>query len=867
MSAGAPTSSDPTPPVGPTAAALVGAAVALSVITVPDALLVPALDRAPPRAVGLLGAALSLAAGWFVASRVARRTRGVTLAIAVVALLGGFASSALLAALAAALDEALRTGGLLGLGYYPTVLAVALALEAPLLVPLGALLGIATDTPDRRTWCGALLGVAAGLALAPYLGEVLLGRRVTLQTCAVLAGAAGWVVTEAAPHTRSGAGASWRRLVGLAVVGAGLTVSWRLVDLLTDRGAVGLPMFATLVALAAALGARALPARAAAPLAALGAWALAALLPGHPAVLPFGDTPLGADVARLALAAAPWGLALGAWLRPGDDADAAPASAALVPLALAAAVPLVLVVALPRGSPTTLLVALGVVAWLLARGRLALVVPAGLALLLLPPLAVDTARPSAAPSAVRHLSDSTVATFVDPVTARERLAVGGRASIARSALQERRFVHVPMLLHGGGHERVLVIGSTSGEEVAAVRMHDVLPPDATFHQPPFVWWLSAVGFPDGWRPEPADAPEVFLEFGSERQFLAEHDEGYDVIVMSPDPRVRRRAHLLGTRSFYALARSRLRERGLFCQWWDLAATDVTDVKSAIASMHREFPYVYLVHDHPRTRHGVIGLAGTEHELALDPRALDAWIAGHPGVADDLAALDLDGLAVASLVSADRAMLELLAPPEDALTDDRPLIGVRAGWRTLDQPRTLSVGMRTWSARRHDPRAVLALPGAEPQLVQRFEAVARDIHRAWTHLFGQAVEIVEAHGTTVRPFDTEPPGAFPDEELTGFQQALQSLPEWPLLTREIVAWAERAEAEGRVEAADRALRVAIARDELNAELRVAAAGLAERRGDLADARVLFRSALICDPDHAAALEGLERVGGRWPPEGE
>lgn len=862
MSVGADPPSRSAPSVGPTAAALVGTAVALSVVTVPDALLVPALDRAPPRAIGLLGAGLALALGWLAVGRAPLRTRPVTLVIAVAALLGGFLSAALLEPLAASLDEALRTGGLLGLGYHPTVLLVALALETPLLAPLGALLAIVVDASDRRAAGWTFLGVAAGLLLAPYLGEVLLGRRVTLQTCAVLAGAAGWLVTETAPHRSAPRGASLRRLVTLTVIAAGATLTWRLTDLVTDRGGMGLPLFTTLLALAAALGARLVPSRWAAPLTAAAAWASAGLLPSHPSVLPFGGTTLTDDVLRLAVVAGPWGLALGAALGPHDDDASARWTGALRPVVLAFGVPLALMIGLALAAPSALLIGLGAVAWGCTPRRAVAIVPAALALLLLPTWDVG---PGAAPDDVHHLPDVTVATFADPVTDRTRLVVGGRAAVARSARQERRFVHVPMLMHGGGHERVLVIGSTSGEELRAVRMHDVLPPDATSHQPPFVWWLSPVGFPPGWRPEPADAPEVFLEFGSERQFLAEHAEGYDVIVQSPDPRVRRRAHLLGTRSYYALARSRLTDGGVFCQWWDLAASDVTDVKAAIASMHREFPAVTLVHDHPRTRHGVVGLIGTERPLRLDPRAIDAWVAGHPDVAADLVALDLDGLAVACLASADRAMLELLAPPEDAITDDRPVIAVRAGWRTLAQPSTLAIGMRTWSARRQDPRDVLDLPDTSPEEAARFDAVARDIQRAWAHLFGHAIEIVETYGTTVRPFDTEAPGELFDEEIPGFHQALPSLPEWPLLTREIIAWSRRVEREGRVHDADRALRIAISRDELNAELRVATAELAERRGDLADARVLFTSALECDADHAAALEGLLRVGGTWPPE--
>ncbi len=855
------------PPVGSTVAVLVGLALALSVMTVTDALLVPALDRAPPRAVGRAAAGLTLAVGWLWAARraVPLTSRG-SFVLTVSATGGAFLASALLEPLATLLDDSLRAGT--ALGYYPTVFAIAALLQLPILAPLGALAALVLDTPRRRPWVFACLGIGAGVLLAPYLGEVLLGRRATLQTCAVVAGAVGWLVTESAPHVPSRRGTSAGQLVGLVVVGIGVALTWRLADVMTDRGSVGLPLFTSLIAIGAALGVLVVPRRWALAAIAFWSWILSSLLPDHPRVLPYGGTPLLDDVVLLALLAGPWGLAVGALLRPDDEQRSSAWTGGLVPVALTLFVPAVLLVGLPAATPHALLAGAGFLAFI-AAGR---TIPTWTVLvfgltLFIAPLTVDTTRVGAEATSVQHLPDVTVATFRDDIAGREQLAVMGRAPLGRSALQERRFVHVPMLLHGGGHVRVLLIGSTTGEELHAARMHDVLPADATFHQPPFLWWLSPVRFPDGWRPGPVDAPEVFLEFGSERQFLLQHADAYDVIIMSPDPRVRRRAHLVGTRSFYALCRSRLAEDGMFCQWWDLAAIDVTDVKSAIASMHAEFPHVTLVHDHPRTRHGVIGLIGTEEPLTVDPRAIDAWIAGHPDVARDMIAVDLDGLAIACLPSADRAMLELLAPPEDAVSDDRPVIGVRAGWRTLHQPATLSLGMRAWTARRRDPRENLSLPGVDTEEAARFDAVARDMHRAWAHLFGHAMEIVNTYGTTVRPFESEAPGELPPEEIEGFQQALSILPEWPLLTRELVAYARRLEDAGEVDAADRVLRVSIASDELNADLRVAAAELAERRGDLADARVLFGSALECDADNDAARAGLERVGGTWPPDDE
>jgi len=105
-----------------------------------------------------------------------------------------------------------------------------------------------------------------------------------------------------------------------------------------------------------------------------------------------------------------------------------------------------------------------------------------------------------------------------------------------------------------------------------------------------------------WPPFPHEPPVP----ASERQFLAQEREPYDVILMAPDPRAGARGQLVGTEDFYRLADAALQPDGLLCQWWDLADVDVSDLKSVLASAHAVFPFVYVLTDHPRTRRACIG---------------------------------------------------------------------------------------------------------------------------------------------------------------------------------------------------------------------------------------------------------------------
>jgi len=611
---------------------VLGAAAALLVSALPDAVLLPAVDRLPPRHVGLVITAGLLAAGWWAAERHAARrpaglSRRVLLLAGATAALGCWLASALVPALRSEVAEALRGGT--RVPYYALVALASAVAAAPAALPIGALLAPSLGGPRRLSTAALLLGAAAGLCGAPWLLAVLLGPEACLQVAGLLSGAGAVLLVERAPRPVERRALPASASCALPLAGLALLVGVRLLELQSDRGALVGPWMAATVALFAALGSL-LPPLAAAPTL-LGAAAVllpAAFAPGD-WVMPAPERAPLDELMRLLLVAAPCGLLLGALLgarlRPGGrGVPLAFAPALLVPL-----LPLASLWLLPDVPPRTLIAAAAVPLLLAALlhpreqaiGLVALLLAAGVTLSGLGPAPPPGALPAEQSARLR---DVTIALVRDPATGQQLLALDGRAPLGRSAAQMRRMAHLPLLLHGR-HDRVLVIAADRGETATA----------AWASSPQKMHWLQLIARPEGWEfpPWPGEDPPIA---GTERQFLSVEGEPYDVIVMAPDPRAGQRGQLVGTVEFFELADGRLRPDGLLCQWWDLADVDVSDLKAVIAAAHTVFPCVYLMTDHPRTRRACVGLLCSHRPLSVEPAELDAQMAAHALVGDDMA---------------------------------------------------------------------------------------------------------------------------------------------------------------------------------------------------------------------------------------
>ena len=839
------------PPSSPGACLVLGLAGALVLAALPDALLLPATDRLAPRHLGLLVVATLLSGGWWAAVRLAGRrgaslSRRALLATGAAATAGGFLAAVLLTPGREALAAALRGGS--PLPYHVLVVLGCAALAAPVALPLGALLAPALSGARRQPTSALLLGAAAGMLLAPWLLQVLLGPVATLQVAGLLCGSAALLLAERGPQPVSARALPLTAAAALPLAGLALSLGAQGLEAEFDRGGLVAPWLAAVLVLAAAAGSL-LPARLDAPLL-LGAAAV--LVPAAFAdgdwLVPVPQRDALHELLRLVVVAAPTGLALGATLVARGAGRGLPLPAG--PALLALFLPLASVVLLPLLPPRALLPACAAPLALLALPHarahaLGLLTLAAAAALTLSGVGPEP-PPGAVPAhAVARTRDGTLALVRDPATGQQLLALDGRAPFGRSAPQMRRMAHLPLLLHPDP-ARVLLVSADRGESAAAAWASGC----TTLH------WLQPYARPAEWDfpPVPCDEPPTS---GSERQFLAVEREPYDVLVMLPDPRAATRGALLGTVEFFQLAQARLQPDGILCQWWDLADTDISDVKSVLAAAQWVFPVVHLLTDHPRTRRGCVGVVCSSRPLLLDPADLDRAIATRGLVGDDLAAVGLDGFALASLLTMDRGLLELFAPRGDARHDERPALSVRGALRPAGMAQRLQVGLAVVATHRREPMPWVLVPEPERPL---FDAISRDRFRAWQHLYGGALDVVAAGGPVGPAFDLEAPGAGPELEAEHFLQALSGLPDWRWLRDQVTGFARRLEAEGRQPEAEHFLRRAVDEcDPGSAPLRYALAGLVERKGDHTDAITLYRTVLAFDAQHKGAREGLRRLG--------
>jgi spermidine synthase len=841
------TAAGPSAPRDLRAVATLGAAAGLGLPSLVDGLLLPQIDEAPARAVTLALAGLALSVGWIRAGM--RRTSVGAWhlrAWAVAVLLGGGLSAWLLPRaherlLTQVVADSPWPGSLL-------LASFGLAVLLPFGAPLGALIGAALD--DRaRALAAVLLGLGAGLLAAPWLGEEVLGRAGTVQVAAVLAAAAALPLAEGAPLVPGRARLALPTVMTLLVTGLTAAAVAPLLLARVDLGSATSSWLGAATFLGAGVGvlaARRLPPG---PLAALPCLALPWLLGWSPAVLPRPVPSQGTDILLVAGIGAVLGWPAGRWLAAGSGERGM--RGGLVPLLTLATLPVATLVLLPLGGRWGLVALSVVLLALTARSGLsprALVAP-GIAALVLLVLPLPARSLGVAPAATELLPSAVVSRVHDPVTGRPVLAVDGQAPQGRSRLQHRRLVHLPLLFQhadasDGQLGRVLVVSQDEGQAADA----------AALHQPARLDWLAPL--PDAWSQAAAALrPEVVLARGNERLHLRRETGLHEAIVLLPDPRVRRRAGILGTREHFAGLLERLTPDGLFCQWLDLSSLDVTDVKAIIGSAMDACPEVALVLDHPRTRHGVVGIVGGRRPFSLQLDRVEARLGRLKEVRAELAVVGLDALLVCALPTQTSGVVHLLAPAERGLGDDRPALGMRAVARDLPWPDTATWGLSTFADRRTDASGWIRVPADERDALG---AHTRDLIAGWQHVYGGAQDVIRLTDGVPPAFEDEGPGRFPDAERDRLAEALAALPDWTWLRALVTDHALWITEGGRGDVAEQMLRRAVERVPQSASLRFALARVVEASGDLADACVLYRTVIAFDGGHAEAAAALARL---------
>ncbi len=828
---------------------IVGATVALLFTALPRGVLLPAVDRTVPWAVGLVVQAGAFALGLAAARSVARSRRRLLL-VAAATLAGGL--------LASALCDWLRPSLVIWLlgdsPFYGLIVAASAAVSLPLALPLGALAGIPLASGGRgAAWL--LLGAAAGFVAAPILCEMLLGWSVSLQACA-LVGAAGAIgMARHPPRPPPAARLAPGAAVSLAVGGAATMAAYGQLDGHLDLGNLGGPWFAACACFAGSLWVRFPPPPRAIhmPLLVI-AWTLLLplLLPVEPAVWSdaHGDPRQG--VLLIALIGLPAGLLLGGLLGQRSASEVRGVPLALSPLLIVVLLPLVLWRLLPtwdvRGASWALAL-VGVVGdWVSHRRgnhawRQALVLLLAFGGLSL--LGVGRPLPDGALPSIEswQTAEGPAAVVVDPDSGEELLAVNGAAALGRSARQRRRLAHLPLLVHGAPRS-VLLSASSHGEEARAAMQHDL---DSLVWIEPFSDRSAIVD-------TSTTGAYLVRKTGSERMLIAGRPERYDVIVMAPDPLASTRAPLVGTVEFFEVARGRLADDGLLCQWWDLFTTHITEFKAVAASAAQVFDHVYVIMDHPRSRRMQLAVIASQRPLEIDVELMENFLFEHPAIRDDLEQVGINGIMVASLIMADRGTLQLLAPQHAALRDARPVLGVRGPARALWSPTPPTAVHNTLLVRRRG--ALDWIAGADDDAA--VAARARDIYAGWQQIIGGAAQVVAAHGRRAPSFESEASGSGSPEEYDAFIAALPDLHDWPYLDGLVLGAAHSLRKQREFDAAETYLRRAIANKPWSAPFRYALARLVEERGDAALARELYGTVVAFDAEHAEALDALRRL---------
>jgi spermidine synthase len=280
-------------------------------------------------------------------------------------------------------------------------------------------------------------------------------------------------------------------------------------------------------------------------------------------------------------------------------------------------------------------------------------------------------------------------------TGRRFIAVNGKTEAgdgAEDAVTQRFIAHVPLLLHPGP-EDALVIGWGAGATAGSAGLHPLRRLDcveiepATFEAAPLFERINHGVFRD---------PRFRIFFEDARGFLLRAGDRYDAILSEPsNPWISGVSNLF-TRDFYRLVADRLAPDGVFCQWFHYYNLGELDVRIQLATFRSAFPEasVWIAPplvgpDGSARLLGDMLLIGSRHPLALDHGRVER------ALRDERLASDLDaggGLAdpvslaaTWTLGSAELDAFLEAGPPVPLNTDDHPHLELSAPAGNVMEP--------------------------------------------------------------------------------------------------------------------------------------------------------------------------------------
>ncbi len=139
--------------------------------------------------------------------------------------------------------------------------------------------------------------------------------------------------------------------------------------------------------------------------------------------------------------------------------------------------------------------------------------------------------------------------------------------------------------------RVAVVGFGSGVTIGAVTQFPIGHADVVELEPAVV--TAGTRFFGPYNHHPEQDPRVRIIVGDGRNFLTQSDSKYDVIISEPsNPWITGVSNLF-TLDYWKLARGRLADDGVFCQWAQLYEMSSKNIKTLLHTFAQEFPYTYV----------------------------------------------------------------------------------------------------------------------------------------------------------------------------------------------------------------------------------------------------------------------------------
>lgn len=153
--------------------------------------------------------------------------------------------------------------------------------------------------------------------------------------------------------------------------------------------------------------------------------------------------------------------------------------------------------------------------------------------------------------------------------------------------------HLPFLF-GPHADDVMVIGYASGVTTGAVSLHAPRRLDVIEIEPAIV---EASRWFERWNHKPLERPFTHLVLDDARAYLTRTSQQYDVLISEPSNPFLAGCSNLFTEEFFHLARRALRPGGRLLQWVQLYGMDPDSIRSVLAAVRTEFPYVTAFHFH------------------------------------------------------------------------------------------------------------------------------------------------------------------------------------------------------------------------------------------------------------------------------